>query len=95
MKFTDEARELWNKLNEEDQKAWTTNVSCQKCGTKIDKGDFSGSIYEEQLALFHRCPQCENKEVRLIAVDDTTQQEIDDDFERWLKSKKEQHPEKF
>ena len=95
MKFTNEAKALWNKLSEEDQKAWTTNVSCQKCGTKINTDDFSGSVYEEQLALFHRCTECENKEVRLIAVDDTTQQEIDDDFDRWLKSKKEQHPEKF
>ncbi len=95
MKFTNEAQELWDKLSEEDKTAWTSNVSCQKCQAEINKDDFSGSVYEDQLALFHECKMCSNKEVRLIDVEEHNQQEIDDDFDRWLKSKQKQHPEAF
>ena len=91
LSFTDEALALWNKLNEEEKTAWTSNVACQKCYREIAGDNFNGSIYEGQLALFHMCKQCGNKEVRLIDVNQQTQQEIDDDFERWLQSKREKH----
>jgi hypothetical protein len=94
-RFTEEALALWNELSDEEQDVWTTGVSCQKCQTKIEKTDFNGSIYEGQLALFHECQQCSNKEVRLIDISPQNQQEIDDDFERWKKQKQAEHPERF
>jgi len=94
-RFTGEALTLWNKLSDDEKDAWTTGVSCQKCQFKIKKTDFSGSVFEGQLALFHECEQCGNKEVRLIDVEPQNQQEIDDDFERWKKQKQAEHPERF
>ena len=90
MTFTEEAREYWDQLSEEEQQAWITHVTCQKCFAPIDPNEFKASVYEGQLALFHMCKTCGNKEVRLIDVNQKTQQEIDDDFARWLDSK--QHP---
>ena len=94
-RFSGEALTLWNKLSDEEKDDWTTGVSCQKCQAKIEKTAFNGSVYEGQLALFHECEQCGNKEVRLIDVEPQNQQEIDDDFERWKKQKQAQHPERF
>ncbi len=94
-RFTGEALELWNQLSEEEKDAWTEGVYCQKCLTKIEKTDYNGSIYEEQLALFHMCSKCGNKEVRLIDVELQNQEAIDDDFERWKKQKQAEHPERF
>lgn len=95
IKITDEALPLWEKLTDQDKKSWTGNVTCQKCFKVIDANDFSGSLYEGQLALFHMCKQCGNKEVRLIDVKDQSQQAIDNDFEQWVKSKKTADPEKY
>ncbi|MBU2509735.1 hypothetical protein KJ966_00280 [bacterium] len=95
IKITDEALPLWNRLSDEEKKSWTSNVTCQKCHKEINAADFSGSLYEGQLALFHMCTQCSNKEVRLIDVEGQTQKDIDDDFEQWVKAKKAAHPEKF
>ncbi len=86
MNFTDEARELWNKLSNDDKEAWTSNVTCQKCSAGIDKNNFNASVYEGNLALFHEC-RCGNKEIRLIDVTMQNQQAIDDDFEQWKKAK--------
>jgi hypothetical protein len=93
--FTDEALVYWNQLTEEEKTAWTTNTACQNCQSKIDPGDFSGSIYEGQLALFHLCTSCGTKEVRLIDINQQSQQAVDDDFQRWLQSKRQSHPDKF
>lgn len=95
IKMSDEAQPLWDKLGKEDQKFWTSNVYCQKCKEEIKATDFSGSIYEEQLALFHCCQKCGNKEVRLIEIDEKRQEDIDDDFENWVKAKKAANPEKY
>jgi len=95
IKFTDEALEHWNKISDEEKKAWTTDVTCQKCSAEINASDFSGSIHEGQLALFHMCEQCGNKEVRLIDVEPQQQQAIDDDFERWKQQKRAAHPDLF
>ena len=93
--FTPEALELWKQISDEEKKLWTENVTCQKCSAKIGSGDFNGSIYEDQLALFHECKDCGNKEVRLIDVTLQNQKAIDDDFEQWLKAKKEADPDRF
>ncbi len=94
-KFTPEAQELWDQLSEEEKTQWTTNVTCQKCKKKIESNEYNGSIYEDQLALFHNCEGCGNKEVRLIDVNLVNQKEIDDDFDQWLKAKKAAHPDRF
>lgn len=93
--FTPEALELWNQLSDEEKRSWTTDVCCQKCSKQIAGNDYNGSIYEGQLALFHECKSCGNKEVRLIDVTLENQKEIDDDFEQWLKAKKAAHPDRF
>lgn len=90
--FTEEALALWNKIPEEDQVAWLSNVACQKCQATIDTSEFNGSMYEGQLALFHMCRECGNKEVRLIDIKQENQQAIDDDFERWKEQKKAANP---
>ncbi len=95
IKMTDEAQMLWSRLNQADQESWVTNTTCQKCSHPIEPTDFSGSIYEGQLALFHRCTQCDNKEVRLIDVEEQNQKAVDDDFEAWVKAKKAANPEKY
>ncbi|MFH2133534.1 MAG: hypothetical protein ABIK68_24410 [bacterium] len=95
MNFTDEAREQWDRLSEQAKSEWTENLFCQKCRCEIEVANINGSIYEGQLALFHNCPQCGNKEVRLIDVSPRNQQTIDEDFERWVKAKKAAHPELF
>lgn len=95
IKFTEEAQLLWDKLTEEEQRSWTTNRVCGKCQAEYPIDEFNGSIFEGQLALFHRCTICDNKEVRLIDPDQQTQAEIDDDFNRWLESKKKSHPDAF
>ncbi len=95
MKFTDEALEYWNRLSEEEQRDWTENLFCQKCKAEIDPTNINGSIYEERLALFHECPQCNNKEVRLIDISPQSQKTIDDDFEKWAKAKREARPDLF
>ncbi len=89
MNFTDEAKEMWNKLSSEEQKEWTEDLFCQKCNIRIDPANINGSIHEGQLALFHACTGCDNKEVRLIDVFLQSQKAIDDDFEQWVKAKKE------
>ncbi len=86
MKFTDEAKVLWDQLSDEDQKAWTSNIHCQKCRTGIEGDKFNASVYEGNLALFHECI-CGNKEVRLIDVTMQDQKAIDDDFEAWKQAK--------
>jgi hypothetical protein len=88
MNFTDEALEHWNKLSTEEQREWTENLTCQSCGAEIDANNINGSIYEEQLALFHECASCDNKEVRLVEINLQHQKAIDDDFEQWVKAKK-------
>ncbi|MCP4749756.1 MAG: hypothetical protein GY866_02595 [Proteobacteria bacterium] len=95
MNFTEEALELWNQLEEDEKEKWTTQLFCQKCNAEINVEDINVSIHEEQLALFHKCKQCENKEVRLIDVGLQDQKAIDHDFEQWVKSKKAAHPERF
>ncbi len=95
IKITDEALPLWDQLSEEEQKNWTSNVTCQKCQKDINADGFSGSIYEDQLALFHMCKQCGNKEVRLIDVKEQVQADIDSDFEQWVKAKKASNPSKY
>lgn len=93
--LTEDARQLWDQLSETDKQSWTHGASCQQCSEPIDPDAFNGSVHEGQLALFHHCDICGNKEVRLIDVDPTRQEDIDDDFERWLQSKKEARPESF
>jgi hypothetical protein len=88
MNFTDDALVYWNKLSAEEQRDWSEGLVCQSCGTEIDSTNINGSIYEEQLALFHECPSCDNKEVRVVEVNVQHQQAIDDDFEQWVKAKK-------
>lgn len=95
MNFTDDALEYWNMLSEAEQQDWTMNLTCQKCKAEISPDNINGSIYEEQLALFHECPYCSNKEVRLIDVTQQSQKAIDDDFEKWAKVKRQQRPELF
>ena len=87
MNFTDEALEIWNGLSNEEQGEWTENLVCQKCKAEIDPANINGSIHEGQLALFHACSSCDNKEVRLIDVSLQSQKAIDDDFEQWVKAK--------
>lgn len=93
--FTEDALGHWNQLTAEEKIAWTANATCQTCQTQFDPSDFNGSIYEGQLALFHMCEQCGTKEVRLIDVKQQSQQAIDDDFQRWLASKRQSHPDLF
>lgn len=95
MNFTDEALEYWNRLSEEEQREWTTELFCQKCKAEINPDNINGSIYEDQLALFHECPMCMNKEVRLIDVNQLSQKAIDDDFEQWTKDKRKERPDLF
>lgn len=95
MNFTDEALEQWNRLSKDEQRSWTENLFCQKCKAEIDAANINASIHEEQLALFHGCPQCGNKEVRLIDVSMQSQKAIDDDFAKWAESKKKERPELF
>lgn len=95
MNFSDEALMMWNRLSEVEQKEWTQNLSCQKCKAEIDPANINGSIHEGQLALFHECRACSNKEVRLIDVQEQSQQAVDDDFEQWAKSKRAQRPDLF
>ncbi len=77
IKITDEALPLWNQLTEEEKESWTSDVTCQKCQKPVNANDFSGSLYEDQLALFHLCKQCGNKEVRLVEVVNQSQKQID------------------
>ena len=93
-KFTPEAVVEWNKLSEEDQNSWSDPV-CQMCQAEFKKEEFTGSIYEGKLALFHHCEECGEKEVRLIETDAASQKAIDDDFERWKAAKHQAHPEIF
>lgn len=95
MNFTDEALEQWNRIPEQEQAEWTENLHCQKCKAEIDPEGINGSIHEGQLALFHECKQCMNKEVRLIDVSPQSQKSIDDDFEQWARSKREKRPDLF
>lgn len=95
MNFTDEAQVLWNQLSADEQREWLSDLFCQKCRAEIDPANINGSIYEEQLALFHECPQCRNKEVRLIDVHLQSQRSIDDDFERWAAAKRKSRPDLF
>ncbi len=88
MNFTDEALERWNKLSTEEQREWSEGLACQSCGAEINSANINGSIYEEQLALFHECASCDNKEVRIVEVNLQNQKVIDDDFEQWVKAKK-------
>ncbi len=93
--FTEEALEIWNTMTDAEKDSWTTGASCQMCKTPIGKNDFNGSIYEGELALFHNCEQCGNKEVRLVDVTKKKEKNIDDDFEAWAKAKREKYPDKF
>jgi hypothetical protein len=95
MNFTDEALEFWNQLSETEQAEWTENLFCQKCKAEIDPANMNGSVHEGQLAFFHECSQCSNKEVRLVDVMEQSQKAIDDDFEKWAKSKRAARPELF
>lgn len=95
MNFTEEAQEQWDRLAKAEQEAWTKDLFCQKCKAEIEKANINGSIHEGQLALFHECTQCLNKEVRLIDVSLQSQKAIDDDFERWAAAKRKQRPELF
>ena len=90
--FTEEALKIWDTLSDAEKDIWTVNAFCQMCKAPIDKDDFNGSIYDGELALFHKCDACGNKEVRLIDAKKTKTQEIDDDFANWAKSKKEKYP---
>jgi len=94
-KISPEAKERWEQLSEQDQKLWLTGVVCVNCKNPIPADGFSLSIYEDDLALFHECDQCGNKEVRLIDVGAKNQQKVDDDFEQWVKSKRAAHPDLF
>jgi hypothetical protein len=93
-KFTPEAIVEWNKLSEDDQKNWSDPL-CQMCKAEFKRDEFTGSIYEGKLALFHQCEECGEKEVRLIETNAERQQAIDDDFERWKAAKHKAHPEIF
>lgn len=95
MNITDEAKPHWDQLSEAEKTKWTANESCQSCHRKIPPEEFNVSISEEQLALFHMCPQCGTKEVRLIVIDERSQKEIDLDFEQWIQAKKKANPEKY
>lgn len=95
MNFTEEASVLWDQLSEDEKRIWTANLNCQKCGEGINKNKINVSVHEGQIALFHMCRICGNKEVRLVEVDSRNQKEIDDDFNRWLEEKRKKHPEKF
>ena len=93
--FTDEAQKLWDEIPDEEQKVWTIDVKCQKCSAPIPSDGYNGSIYEGELALFHRCPQCGNEEIRTINPGLQDQQTIDDDFEAWAKAKRNTNPDMF
>ena len=93
--FTTEAQELWDQLSDEEQKLWIENGTCQKCSASIPKDGYNGSVFEGQLALFHECEECGNKEVRLIDVTLQNQKSIDDDFAQWVKAKEAQNPDRF
>lgn len=91
-KFTEEALDIWNKLTDSEKETWTTNAFCQMCKAPIGKDDFNGSIHEGELALFHKCEQCGNREVRLIDTTNKKNQDIDNDFDNWARAKREKYP---
>lgn len=95
MNFTIEAQIEWDKLTEEQKSLATENHACQKCKAPIPPDEFNVSIYEGELAFFHHCKHCQNKEVRLVDPEEKHQKEVDDDFAQWLKAKKKAHPDKF
>jgi len=95
MNFTDEALELWDRLSADEQREWISGLYCQQCKAEINPDMINVSIHEDQLALFHECPQCRNREVRLIDPALRSQKAIDDDFERWARAKRDARPDLF